>query len=148
MGFNETFDFGDVKVIRDGIAWNSDIDRSVFTNGVNPKVWEDIGATEEDYIVWMRASALPRVRKLWGKIDRELPVGFNLSVTINPQYNVANLGVTKTLVIEELSMLGGSDPAFYRCLLHMSFACFLLALIVFAEYKCGYVEDTHDGQTP
>merc|ERR1711990_488412 len=103
--FNDTFHFDGINVTREGIAWNSDIKRSVFTNGVNPKVWEDVGATEEDYIVWMRASALPRVRKLWGKIDTELQAGANLSVTIGPQYDVSGLGVRKSLVIEEMTWL-------------------------------------------
>jgi hypothetical protein len=43
--------------------------------------------TDERFINWMRLSALPKFRKLWGKIDGDLKQGDVVTVTILNQYN-------------------------------------------------------------
>lgn len=47
------------------------------------------GPVDEDerFINWMRVAALPRFRKLWGKIEIDLKKGDKLSVTIENRYN-------------------------------------------------------------
>jgi hypothetical protein len=42
------------------------------------------GVTNEHFIVWMRTAGLPTFRKLYGKIDQDLPAGTQLSFAINP----------------------------------------------------------------
>lgn len=47
------------------------------------------GPVDEDerFINWMRVAALPRFRKLWGKIETDLKKGDTLTVTIENRYN-------------------------------------------------------------
>jgi len=42
------------------------------------------GVTNEHFIVWMRTAGLPTFRKLYGKIDQDLPAGTQLSFAIHP----------------------------------------------------------------
>jgi hypothetical protein len=40
--------------------------------------------TNEHFIVWMRTAGLPTFRKLYGKIDQDLPAGTQLSFAVHP----------------------------------------------------------------
>ena len=38
---------------------------------------------DEHFIVWMRPATLPNFRKLWGKIERDIPQGTLLNINID-----------------------------------------------------------------
>lgn len=38
---------------------------------------------DEHFVVWMRPATLPNFRKLWGKIEQDIPQGTLLSVDID-----------------------------------------------------------------
>lgn len=53
--------------------------------------------TNEHFIVWMRTAGLPTFRKLYGRIDQDVPAGTALSFTINPGFEVVSFGGKKHL---------------------------------------------------
>merc|ERR1719480_735285 len=64
----------DVALNETGIAWSSDVaykyNNTKVVNG--SKTWQDIqlmNMTDEHFMVWMRTSALPNFRKLYGRLD-------------------------------------------------------------------------------
>lgn len=55
------------------------------------------GVTNEHFIVWMRTAGLPTFRKLYGRIDQDIPAGTALSFAINPGFEVVSFGGKKHL---------------------------------------------------
>lgn len=55
------------------------------------------GVTNEHFIVWMRTAGLPTFRKLYGRIDQDIPAGTLLSFAINPGFEVVSFGGKKHL---------------------------------------------------
>ena len=41
---------------------------------------------DEHFVVWMRAAALRNFRKLWGRIDQDIPAGANVTVQIQNRW--------------------------------------------------------------
>jgi hypothetical protein len=89
----DTFDITDgagtpLSISSNGIAWKSDVDRKFRnpptnqTSGLppignyilNPALFPK-NIEDERFIVWMRLSALPEFRKLWGRIDTPVAAG-------------------------------------------------------------------------
>lgn len=65
----------------------------------------------ERFINWMRVAALPRFRKLWGKIETDLKAGDVVTVVV----------VNRCACVRVLPRLGGRDPtSAYRQLQHMA----------------------------
>jgi len=121
--FNDTYSFkvdgAPLVVSEKGIAWESDVESKFgsyepanfnvdpATRGggaITGKVQED-----EHFVVWMRTAALPNFRKLWGKIDKDLPAGSVLTVDINNRYNTYKFDGTKSIVLSTTSWLGGKN---------------------------------------
>ena len=104
-----------------GIAFDSDISHrySNYTpTHFNPALDETRGGGQIDvspkhderFINWMRISALPRFRKLWGKITADLKKGDVVTVTILNQYNTYSFDGQKSVVLSNTSWLGGHNP--------------------------------------
>lgn len=49
----------------------------------------------EHLMVWMRTAALPSFRKLWGRIEADVPAGTRFSVHIQNRYNTYRFGGQK-----------------------------------------------------
>ncbi|PPR86115.1 hypothetical protein GOBAR_AA34585 [Gossypium barbadense] len=114
--FNDTFTFirnrAELKVNRKNIAWKSDREHKFgknvypfnFQNGtligggkLNPRIPL---SDQEDLIVWMRTSALPSFRKLYGRIEKDLDVDDVVVVHLMNNYNTYSFGgIKKTRVI-------------------------------------------------
>lgn len=71
------------------------------------------GATpkeNERFMVWMRLSALPHFRKLWGKIGTDLKEGEVVRVRVHNRYNTYKFGGHKSIVLGTTTWLGGRNP--------------------------------------
>ncbi|KAL3624778.1 putative ALA-interacting subunit 2 [Castilleja foliolosa] len=124
--FNDTYTFSrginhELKVNRKGIAWKSDRDHK-FGKQVYPFNFQNGtligGATldpnvplsdQEDLIVWMRMSALPTFRKLYGKIEEDLDADDIISVEVLNNYNTYSFSGSKKLVLSTATWLGGRN---------------------------------------
>ncbi|XP_039059340.1 putative ALA-interacting subunit 2 isoform X1 [Hibiscus syriacus] len=123
--FNDTFTFNrgkeKLKINRTNIAWKSDRDHKFgknvypfnFQNGtwigggkLNPRIPL---SDQEDLIVWMRISALPSFRKLYGRIEEDLDVGDYVVVQLMNNYNTYSFGGKKKLVLSTSNWLGGKN---------------------------------------
>lgn len=154
--FNDTYSLsrGDeaVPIRETGIAWQSDIDHKFadyepqnFNEGtpplkylrggssiaVDPNTATRLVGRDEHFIVWMRIAALPRFRKLWGRIDTDLKEGDQLALTvrfrqetcprsraksysaldlqIENRYNTYRFDGKKSVVLSTASWLGGRN---------------------------------------
>jgi LEM3 (ligand-effect modulator 3) family / CDC50 family len=50
---------------------------------------------DEHFIVWMRTAALPNFRKLWGRIETDIPAGAAIRISIRNRYNSYRFGGKK-----------------------------------------------------
>ena len=64
---------------------------------------------DEHFIVWMRTAALPTFRKLWGRIDTDIPAGATVRVNIQNRYNTYRFQGSKRVVLSTASWLGGQN---------------------------------------
>ncbi|KAA3479084.1 LEM3 (ligand-effect modulator 3) family protein/CDC50 family protein isoform 2 [Gossypium australe] len=101
--FNDTFTFirnrAELKVNRKNIAWKSDREHKFGKNL----------SDQEDLIVWMRTSALPSFRKLYGRIEKDLNVDDVVVVYLMNNYNTYSFGGKKKLVLSTTSWFGGKN---------------------------------------
>ncbi|KAH9625787.1 hypothetical protein KSS87_006031 [Heliosperma pusillum] len=123
--FNDTYQFSvdskSLGVNKKGIAWESDR-KHKFGSDVYPKNFQSQGligggklnssiplSEQEDLIVWMRTAALPKFRKLYGKIEEDLQANQVISVVVQNNYNTYSFGGKKTLVLSTTSWIGGKN---------------------------------------
>ncbi|XVE51646.1 hypothetical protein DITRI_Ditri02bG0058400 [Diplodiscus trichospermus] len=144
--FNDTFTFirerTELKVNRKNIAWKSDRDHkfgknvypSNFQNGtligggkLNPRIPL---SDQEDLIVWMRTSALPSFRKLYGRIEEDLDADDVVVVHLMNNYNTYSFGGKKKLVLSTSSWLGGKNNFLGLACVFVG-SCSLVLAIVF-----------------
>ena len=67
------------------------------------------GVTNEHFMVWMRAAALPTFRKPYGTIAGPFKKGESLTFLVRPTYDVKSFGGTKTLIISTVGQFGGKN---------------------------------------
>ncbi|XP_042064498.1 putative ALA-interacting subunit 2 [Salvia splendens] len=123
--FNDTFSFfrgvDEINVNRKNIAWKSDRDHKFgkhvfpfnFQNGSligGARLDPNISLSDqEDLIVWMRTSALPSFRKLYGRIEKDLDADDTISVKLLNNYNTYSFSGSKKIVLSTSSWLGGHN---------------------------------------
>lgn len=95
------------------VYWYPDMDTRAYIGvdfangdgGVNPIK----GVTDEHFMVWMRTAALPKFRKLYGKIGGPFKKGDELTFQVKSNFEVKSFGGTKALIISTNSALGGKN---------------------------------------
>ncbi|KAM3571406.1 hypothetical protein VYU27_006569, partial [Nannochloropsis oceanica] len=87
------------------------------------------GVTNEHFIVWMRTAGLPTFRKLYGKIDQDLPAGTQLSFVIHPGFEVLSFNGRKHLVLSTVSWFGGANGFLGVSYIVVGAVCLFLAAV-------------------
>lgn len=157
--FNDTYDFQlngqGLAVNEKGIAWKSDVnDKFGGMNSVNFNTEEFSqyrgGGTitgplneDEHFIVWMRTSALPTFRKLWGKIETDLEAGSVVSVDIDNRYNTYAFDGKKKVILSTASWLGGKNDFLGIAYLVVGCLCYAYGL-VFLVLLCKFPRELGD----
>ena len=116
------------------IAWESDKEykfANINSGLPSGKTWENVqwhNMTDEQFIVWMRTAGLPNFRKLWGKIESDLPAG-NYTLGINNNYDVSSFEGKKTFVLSTTNALGGKNYFLAICYIVVGSLCIVFAII-------------------
>ncbi|KAL8229566.1 hypothetical protein R6Q57_014466, partial [Mikania cordata] len=126
--FNDTYKLSTkggkqmISIHKKGISWKSDREAK-FGSNVYPKNFQKHGlrggatldhtiplSEQEDLIVWMRTAALPKFRKLYGKItETDIEAHDTINVEIENNYNTYKFGGRKTLVLSTTTWIGGKN---------------------------------------
>ena len=156
--FNDTFEVSGVTISRKNIAWNSDhdvkfnnpepVDNLVeaFKDFEKPPYWsqrvEELDTSDSDnngykneaLEVWMRTSAFPTFRKLYGRLDNGLSQG---TYTIDISYNFPVVGFdgTKSIVFSTVSFLGGKNSFIGICYIVVGALSLLTGLVLLIANK-------------
>lgn len=69
-----------------------------------------LGVTDQHFKVWMRTAALPKFRKLYGKISGDFKKGNVLHFNIISNFEVDSFDGSKSLVISSKGEFGGKNP--------------------------------------
>jgi len=150
--FNDSFTVEGYDLDKSNLAWKEDLDRyknpsdylkrdktSWLYERYPDVVAKDEGVNNEQFAVWMRPSALQRVWNPYGYIrDKTLRKGDTLSVNIESNYPMLQMGGWKQLVLTEVGTLGGRHHGFGIFMIFSGVVCFLLCLVVvIIQSSCG-----------
>ncbi|CAJ1351333.1 unnamed protein product, partial [Effrenium voratum] len=143
--FNDTFEVVGHTIDHTDIAWQQDIDRYGNTSDypqpdkgrwlfqVFPEsISKELNVKDEDFVNWMRPSAVPRVWNRVGFLKETLYAGQTYTIKMQSRFNVATIpGGFKSLVITEHSELFGTrHDGFAYVLGFAGLICLLMGLAV------------------
>lgn len=127
--FTDTFQIqwrknAQIVINQTNIAWS--LDKELIhqsPNSVNEQ-WYDV--KRESFLVWMRTAFLNNFKKLYGRIDKDLPKG-EYMLTINNQFDVTLFGGEKWIVLSTTNILGGKNTKMAKCYILYGTICLIVA---------------------
>ncbi|CAI9300244.1 unnamed protein product [Lactuca saligna] len=142
--FNDTYKLSSrgkaIDIDKKGIAWKSDMEAK-FGSDVYPKNFQNgplIGGAklddsiplskQEDLIVWMRTAALPKFRKLYGKINTDLDAHETITAEVENNYNTYRFGGRKKLVLSTTTWIGGKNDFLGIAYISVGGLCLFMAI--------------------
>ena len=145
--------------VKIGIAWDSDRDKkfqppknlndNILTgNGIkssrnyfarNGYYNNEAGhrvplVTDEDTMVWFRTASLPNFRKLWRKINKDLPVG-SYEIEVTDRFDTSAFSGKKSIVLATTSWIGGKNEFLGVAYIVVGALCFVLSVGFFVKHK-------------
>ena len=142
--FNDTYSLKNEEnknlfINETNIAWNSD--RSFkFKSPLNAERLQWINVTDEHFMVWMRPAATNNFRKLWGRINEDIPPG-NYTLTINNNYNVSYFEGKKSIVLSTANIFGGKNSFIGTLYIIIGSICLLSAALFAIAYSNKVLDD-------
>lgn len=82
----------------------------------------------------MRTAALPKFRKLYGRIEKDLHANDKLEIVIHNNYNTYSFGGKKTLVLSTTTWIGGKNDFLGVAYLTIGGLCLFLATCFILVY--------------
>lgn len=70
-----------------------------------------VGIEDEHFMVWMRTSALPKFRKLYGRIDKNFKKGDVVSFQVDANFEVRSFNADKAIIITSGGQFGAKNPS-------------------------------------
>jgi hypothetical protein len=89
------------------------------------------GVTNEHFVVWMRISAFPNFRKLYGYFDTDIKAGQTLEFNVTANWDVRSFKGAKSLVLSTTSLFGGKNTQFGNCFIGLG-GFFLIVATLFS----------------
>lgn len=86
-------------------TYRYNFDNDLYKNIITPVE----GMQNEHFMVWMRTAALPKFRKLYGKIAGPLKKGEVLTFQVDSKFEVRSFGGSKSIIISTISSIGGKN---------------------------------------
>lgn len=115
----------------DGIAWPSDMQKYKISDA--SLQWYNV--TDPRFMNWMRIASLPDFRKLWARINQDLPAGqytiqiTNCNVFGYLDYDVSGFGAEKYFVLSTSSVFGSKNLFLSVMYLVMGFLCLVVGAL-------------------
>ena len=81
----------------------------------------------------MRTAGLPNFRKLYGKIEEDLPAG-TYTVIVDNKYNVSSFDGSKYFVLSTTNVFGGTNYFLAVCYIVVGALCIMFGIIFFIAY--------------
>ena len=81
----------------------------------------------------MRTAGLPNFRKLYGKIEKDLPAG-TYTVIVDNKYNVSSFDGSKYFVLSTTNVFGGTNYFLAVCYIVVGALCIMFGIIFFIAY--------------
>jgi len=87
---------------------------------------------DESLMVWMRMAATPHFKKIHSVINTNLSAGDTITFTIDANFNVAQFGGSKSIVLSTSETYGGKNMSYAWFFLMMGLLCLLSIMLVFS----------------
>merc|ERR1712159_946448 len=81
------------------------------------------------FIVWMRTAGLPEFRKLYGRIETDIPAGETVTFNMTNNFHVGDFEGEKALVMTTLSWVGGKNYFLGVAYVVVGVLCVVLAIL-------------------